>query len=129
MQAKAFNRIYAMISYMKWRADSPGRLLREARIRHSVSQAQLATRAGTTQSAISRIENSRISPTVTTLTELLHLLGEDLVLGAEKWETGIDVTLNEGNLKLTPEQRVRRGLDFADFVRRSRGGETPRREP
>jgi transcriptional regulator with XRE-family HTH domain len=114
---------------MRWQAETPGRLLREARIRHGVSQEQLATRAGTTQSAISRIEQDRISPTIATLTELFHLLGEDLVLATEKWETGIDVTLNESNLKLTPEQRVQRGLDFADFVRRNRGGENPGREP
>jgi len=109
--------------------ETPGALLREARIRHGLSQEQLATRAGTTQSAISRIEKDRSSPTVATLTELLHLLGEDLVLAAEKWETGIDVTLNEGNLRLAPEQRVQRGLAFADFIRRNRGGENPRRDP
>lgn len=114
---------------MRYKAETPGQLLREARIRHRVSQEQLARRAGTTQSAISRIEKDRISPTIATLTELLHLLGEDLALAAEKWETGIDVTLNEGNLKLTPEQRVRKGLEFADFVRRNRGGENPSQEP
>lgn len=107
---------------------SPGRLLREARLRHGVSQERLARRAGTTQSAISRIEKERVSPTVQTLTELLHLLGEDLVLGTEKWETGIDLTLNRGNLELTPGQRLQKGLDFADFVRRHRGGASPRRE-
>jgi transcriptional regulator with XRE-family HTH domain len=105
---------------------SPGCLLREARLRHGVSQERLAKRAGTTQSAISRIEKDRVSPTVQTLTELLHLLGEELVLGAEKRDTGIDLTLNRRNLELTPEQRVQRGLEFADFVRRNRGGESGR---
>ncbi|HEX5527537.1 MAG TPA: helix-turn-helix domain-containing protein [Solirubrobacterales bacterium] len=100
---------------------SPGRLLREARIRHGVSQERLAIRAGTTQSAISRIEQDRISPSIKTLTELLHLLGEDLVLDVRPQDTGIDLTLNRGNLELTPEQRVEKGLDFADFVRRNRG--------
>jgi transcriptional regulator with XRE-family HTH domain len=114
---------------MRYRAETPGQLLREARVRHEVSQEQLATRAGTTQSAISRIEKNRISPTIATLTELLHLLGEDLALAAEKWETGIDVTLNEGNLRLTPDQRVRKGLEFADFIRQSRGREEPPPEP
>jgi transcriptional regulator with XRE-family HTH domain len=99
----------------------PGRLLREARNRHGVSQAQLAIRAGTTQSAISRIEKERISPTVQTLVELLHLLGEDLVLCAKDRDTGIDLTLNQKNLDFTPEQRIQRGLDFADLVRQSRG--------
>lgn len=100
---------------------NPGRLLREARIRHGVSQERLAIRAGTTQSAISRIEQDRVSPSVKTLTELLHLLGEDLVLEVRAQDTGIDLTLNRGNLELTPEQRVDKGLDFADFVRRNRG--------
>jgi transcriptional regulator with XRE-family HTH domain len=105
----------------------PGRLLREARIRHGVSQERLAIRAGTTQSAISRIEKERVSPTVQTLNELLRLLGEDLVLETKGRDSGIDQTLNEANLELTPAQRVRRGLEFADFVRRNRGGENPLR--
>jgi transcriptional regulator with XRE-family HTH domain len=104
----------------------PGRLLREARIRHGVSQERLAIRAGTTQSAISRIEQERVSPTVKTLTELLHLLGEDLVLEARQQDTGIDLTLNRRNLELTPEQRVAKGLEFADFVRHNRGEPGPR---
>jgi transcriptional regulator with XRE-family HTH domain len=99
----------------------PGRLLREARIRHGVSQERLATRAGTTQSAISRIEKERVSPSVQTLAELLHLLGEELVLSVKGWDSGIDVTLNQENLNFTPEQRIRRGLDFADIVRQNRG--------
>jgi transcriptional regulator with XRE-family HTH domain len=105
----------------------PGRLLREARLRHGVSQERLAIRAGTTQSAISRIERERVSPTVQTLSELLRLLGEDLALSVEMLDSGVDLTLNEGNLNLTPEQRVRRGLDFADFVRTNRGGESRQR--
>ncbi|HEU5062637.1 MAG TPA: helix-turn-helix domain-containing protein [Solirubrobacterales bacterium] len=105
---------------------SPGRLLREARIRHEVSQESLAIRAGTTQSAISRIEQDRVSPSVETLRKLLHLLGEELVLGAEERDTGIDRTLNRANLEFTPEQRVERGLDFADFARRNRGAKMGR---
>jgi len=101
----------------------PGRLLREARTRHGLSQERLAIRAGTTQSAISRIEQERGSPTVRTLAELLQLMGEDLVLSTEKRDTGIDLTLNRANLELTPSQRVERGLEFADLVRRNRGGE------
>lgn len=100
---------------------TPGALLKEARKRHGVSQKRLAVRAGTTQSAISRIEKDRVSPTVQTLAQLLHLLGEELVLSAEKRDTGIDLTLNRANLDLTPEQRVEKGLEFADFVRRNRG--------
>jgi transcriptional regulator with XRE-family HTH domain len=100
---------------------APGELLKEARRRHGVSQELLAARAGTTQSAISRIESGRVSPSVDTLWELLYLLGEDLELTAQARDFGIDVTLNRANLSLAPAQRVRRGLAFSDFVRRNRG--------
>jgi transcriptional regulator with XRE-family HTH domain len=101
---------------------SAGELLRNARRRHSVSQWSLATRAGTTQSAISRIERDRISPSIETLRELLYLLGEDLSLSSMQRDSGIDPSLNESNLAFTPGHRVRRGMEFADFVRRNRGG-------
>jgi transcriptional regulator with XRE-family HTH domain len=101
---------------------TPGELLRDARRRHGVSQKGLATRAGTTQSAISRIERDHVSPSIETLRELLYLLGEELSLGTATREFGIDATLNRANLALTPNQRVRRGMEFADFVRRNRGG-------
>lgn len=99
-----------------------GELLKQARRRHGVSQGSLAVRAGTTQSAISRIERDRVSPSVETLRELLYLLGEDLALSSEVRDFGIDRTLNQSNLAFTSEQRVRRGMEFADFVRRNRGG-------
>lgn len=71
-------------------------------------------RASTTQSAISRIERDRVSPSVETLRELLFLLGEDLTLGAEKRDFGIDWTLNEERLKLSPSERVAYGLTMAE---------------
>jgi transcriptional regulator with XRE-family HTH domain len=107
----------------------PGQLIREARFRRGLSQERLARRAGTTQSAISRIEQERISPTVQTLAELLHLMGEELVLKAKKRDTGVDLTLNRANLELTPEQRVQKGLEFADFARANRGGASSPEEP
>ncbi|HEV7770001.1 MAG TPA: helix-turn-helix transcriptional regulator [Solirubrobacterales bacterium] len=101
--------------------NSPGQILREARLRHEVSQGELATRAGTTQSAISRLEKDRVSPSVETLKNLLFVLGEDLILGSEPRDFGVDRTLNRSNLSFTPQQRVTRSLEFANFVRRTRG--------
>ena len=92
---------------------SPGQLLKEARDRHQVSQRELAVRAGTTQSAISRIERDRISPSIETLRELLFLLGEDLELGTRERDWGIDRTLVDERLALTPAQRLDYGLTFA----------------
>ena len=88
--------------------------MRDARRRHGVSQKRLAIRAGTTQSAISRIERDGVSPTVNTLRELLWLLGEDLTLGAEARDFGIDATLNRERLKLTSSERVEYGLAMAE---------------
>jgi len=95
---------------------TPGELFRDTRRRHGVSQARLATRAGTTQSAISRIERDQVSPSVETLRSLLHLLGEDLELGAKERDSGIDRTLNRGRLALTPSDRLEHGLAFAEQV-------------
>jgi transcriptional regulator with XRE-family HTH domain len=95
---------------------TPGQLLQEARERHGVSQKRLAMRASTTQSAISRIERDRVSPSVETLRELLYLLGEDLTLGAEQRDSGIDRTLNAGQLKLSPTQRLEHGMAFTNQV-------------
>jgi uncharacterized protein len=92
----------------------PGRLLREARIRHGLSQERLAIRAGTTQSAISRIEQERGSPSVKTLAELLRLMGEDLVLNLEPRDAGIDRTQVDERLKLNEEERLDYGVAFAD---------------
>lgn len=95
---------------------SPGQLLQEARARHGVSQKQLAMRASTTQSAISRIERDRVSPSVETLSELLYLLGEDLELGASVRDSGIDATLIDKQLRLSPTERLDYGAAFANMV-------------
>lgn len=118
-------RQYAIIAYMRSSFDgpptNPGSLLREARLRHGLSQAGLAARAGTTQSAISRIESSAVSPAVDTLERLLSLMGERLELSATPADSGVDRTLLADNLSLSSAERVRRGLAFADLVRRNRG--------
>jgi transcriptional regulator with XRE-family HTH domain len=90
-----------------------GELLRDARCRHGLTQRQLATRARTSQAAISRIERGVVSPTVDTLGELLWLMNERLELGSEPVNWGHDVTLNEANLALDTEARLRRGVTFS----------------
>jgi transcriptional regulator with XRE-family HTH domain len=95
---------------------TPGELLRDTRRRHGVSQKGLATRAGTTQSAISRIERDRVSPSFETLRELLYLLGEELLMTAERRDSGIDATLNVERLRHTPSDRLDYGVAFANQV-------------
>jgi transcriptional regulator with XRE-family HTH domain len=100
---------------------TPGELLSRTRRRHGLTQAQLAARARTSQAAISRVERDLISPSVATLANWLDLMGEELELGAEPIDYGHDRTLNELNLRLTPEERIDRGVAFANFSLRTRG--------
>jgi len=106
---------------------TPGNLLQEARKRHGVSQKQLAMRASTTQSAISRIERDGVSPSVETLRELLYLLGEDLELDASSRDSGIDATLIDQSLRRSPTERLDYGMAFANMV--IANSPNPRREP
>lgn len=103
-------------------AKDAGNLLRDARQRYGLSQEDLAIRAGTDQVTVSDIETGSVSPSIEALGELLELAGKELVLAAEPRLTGIDPTLNQGNLGLSPEERLQKGLAFADFVRRTRRG-------
>lgn len=59
---------------------SASEFLRQRRLAHGLSQRQLAVRAGTRQSTISRIETGREVPTVDRLDQLLIAMGERLEL-------------------------------------------------
>jgi transcriptional regulator with XRE-family HTH domain len=101
--------------------QTPGELLRQVRIRHELSQEQLAVRAGTTQSAIARIEHDRGSPSIKTMTALFQAMEEDFVFGSRPRDWGVDLGLNEKNLEFNSTQRLERGLGFSDFVREFEG--------
>lgn len=96
---------------------TPGRLLREARTRHQLSQNQLAIRAGTTQSAIARIERDRTSPSIATLTALFQAMEEDFIFGSRPRDWGVDLTLNRRNLEFTPTERVKRGVAISEAAK------------
>ncbi len=102
---------------------TPGRLLREARRRHGLTQRQLAASARTSQAAISRVERNLVSPSVGTLASWLDLMGEELQLGSEPIDYGHDRTLNKVQLEFTPEQRIARQAEW------SRGMNELRRAP
>lgn len=86
--------------------ETAGALLAAARRRHGLSQSQLAARARTSQAAISRIERDVVSPSVSTLANLLDLMGERLTLEAEQVDYGHDRSLFERTLRETPERRI-----------------------
>jgi len=80
--------------------------LRAARLRHHVSQRSLALRAGTTQSAISRIESGAESPSFERFTQLLLVLGERPILRTVPLEPDVDRGELAHSHRLTPEQRL-----------------------
>ena len=83
------------------------RLLRDSRTAAGLTQAALAERAGTTQSAVARYESARALPDIDTLHRLLAACGYRLTLNALPVDTQARRQLRE-SLQLTPAQRARR---------------------
>jgi transcriptional regulator with XRE-family HTH domain len=85
-----------------------GALIRDARFRHRVSQAELAHRASTSQRHISRIERGDVSPSADTVARLLRAVGERLELRAVPGprDNRTDEELRADYQELTPSERV-----------------------
>jgi transcriptional regulator with XRE-family HTH domain len=96
---------------------SPGALIRDARRRHGLTQAQLAARARTSQAAISRIERDLVSPSVAKLSELLGLVGEELELSVRPLPNDVNRDVLRANLELTPSERIDQGVELGAIVR------------
>jgi transcriptional regulator with XRE-family HTH domain len=86
---------------------TPDQLIRDARRTSGLTQAELAERLGTTQSAIARLEAEGANPRLSTLTRALDACGRDIVLESTPRRSSIDETLVGGRLRLTPEQRIK----------------------
>jgi DNA-binding XRE family transcriptional regulator len=66
------------------RAEAVARLLIQFRMKHNLTQEQLAQRMGTSAPAISRLESGTHVPSLTTLSRLAEAAGEQLVIGFER---------------------------------------------
>jgi len=80
-------------------------LVREARRRAGLSQRELAERAGTTQSAIARLESGRTSPSFDTVVRLVKLCGYRLLVTLDHDDES-DVTQAEALLRMDPAGRL-----------------------
>ncbi|HEX9270041.1 MAG TPA: helix-turn-helix transcriptional regulator [Candidatus Limnocylindria bacterium] len=89
--------------------DAAG-LIRATRRRHGLTQAQLALRAGTTQTAISRLEHGARSPSVETVRGLLLVMGEDLSLSARPISGVHDAAHLQAERALSPRRRLERAF-------------------
>ncbi len=84
----------------------PAELVRSTRRRLGLSQRQLALRAGMTQASISRIERSLVSPTFATIRELMHAMGEEPALAAQRLPVDWDPVHMTSSLSRTPQERL-----------------------
>jgi DNA-binding XRE family transcriptional regulator len=66
------------------RAEAVARLLIQFRMKHNLTQEQLAQLMGTSAPAISRLESGTHVPSLTTLSRLAAAAGERLVIGFER---------------------------------------------
>src|SRR5918996_6170737 len=94
-----------------------GPLIREARLRAGLTQAQLAKRTGRERSVIARWEQGAVAPSVDTLLTLVEACGFDLPLELVPAKAVDDQRLRK-NLLLSPERRVQRALREREKARR-----------
>lgn len=95
-------------------------LVREARRRVGWTQSRLADAAGTTQSAIARLESGRTSPAFDEVIRLLRLMGMDLDLMLVERDDS-DWIQAQRLLALSTAERHAKAVAFADQVHRIRG--------
>ncbi|MFZ0381878.1 MAG: helix-turn-helix domain-containing protein [Solirubrobacteraceae bacterium] len=81
-------------------------LLRKARADAGLTQAQLAARAGLTQSTIARLERGGANPTIATLDNVIAATGHRLVLAAEPHRPSFDEGQLLERLAMTPAERL-----------------------
>jgi transcriptional regulator with XRE-family HTH domain len=90
-------------------------LVREARLRAGITQAELGRRLGMSQAAVARMERLGANPTIATLERLMHATGHRLDLTASANGSSVDESLIAANLSLSPAERLAR---FSDWHRR-----------
>jgi transcriptional regulator with XRE-family HTH domain len=89
--------------------------VRSARLRRGVAVADLAVRAGTSPSSVTRLEKGDPGVAIGTLADVLVVLG--LV---ERLADLIDIRKDDLGLALAAERQPRRGRSFATALRRQK---------
>jgi transcriptional regulator with XRE-family HTH domain len=94
-------------------------VIREARRRAGLTQRDLAQQAGTTQSAIARIERGATEPSYDRVRGLVEKCGFDLVPRIMPLDDS-DWSVASANLRLSPEARARQHHAAVRFAREGR---------
>jgi transcriptional regulator with XRE-family HTH domain len=90
-----------------------GDLIKEARLRAGLTQAELGARLGKAQSVIARWERDEVSPSLETVRDIVRACGLDLTFFMSKFDDS-NVTIIDEHLRMTPGER------FADLMARVR---------
>jgi predicted transcriptional regulator len=93
----------------------PGELIKQLRTDHSLSQRELAYRAGTSQSAIARIEGGDEDITWTRLRSILAAMGDEPVLEAKRLASRYDLADLMRDRAMSAEARLANGLSVNRF--------------
>jgi transcriptional regulator with XRE-family HTH domain len=85
---------------------SAASLIRQARTNAAMTQAELASRAGLSQSAVARLERGGSNPTIGTLANVIAATGHRLTLAAPAQRASFDERQLRERLAMTPAQRL-----------------------
>src|SRR4051812_43197134 len=96
-------------------------VVREARARAGLSQAELATRAGTSQPAVARYERARSMPDLATLFRLVEACGLELRLVLDKPDPQREAN-DQAALERSVEERLDAIEQYTELVSELRDG-------
>lgn len=99
-------------------------ILRAARLRAGLTQAELGRAAGHSQSAIARWESGRVQPSLETLRALIRASGLEITFGLANYDDSYVREINR-LLDLEPAERVRDALARDQAVAGIRGAALP----
>jgi transcriptional regulator with XRE-family HTH domain len=107
VKSSRFDTVYGIIT--------PGELIRERREAHGLSQRELAYRAGTSQSAVARVESGDEDVTWTRLQTILSAMGDEPVLSSKRLASRYDLTDLMRERAMSPEARLASAISFNRF--------------
>jgi transcriptional regulator with XRE-family HTH domain len=99
-----------------------GDLIKESRLRASLTQAELGAKLGKPQSVIARWERGEVIPSLETLRQVVRGCGLDLHFHLSRFDDSNFTIINE-HLRMTPSQR------FTELLARTRFHDERQREP
>jgi transcriptional regulator with XRE-family HTH domain len=97
-----------------------GDLLREARLRAGLTQAELGRRVARPQSQVARWESGRVEPSLETLIRLIRACGFDLTYSLATYDDSY-IPYIERLLELSPQGRVEDALEREEVFGQIRG--------